>query len=60
MVVLDSLAETTITITRLDPLFAVGGVFYLRMRSNVTVTEECQFSIVYHVLPGLFRGEDRA
>ena len=38
----------------------IGGVFYLRMRSNVTVTEECQFSIVYHVLPGLFRGEDRA
>ena len=59
MVVLDSLAETTVTITQLDPLFAVGGVFYLRLRSNVTVTEECQFSIVYHVLPGGLRGEDR-
>ena len=60
MVVLNSLEETTVTITQLDPIYAVGGVFYLRLRSNVTVTEECQFSIVYHVLPGLFRGEDRA
>lgn len=49
---LDSLDEVTLTITQLDPIYAVGGVFYLRLRSDVSVEEECQFSIVYHVLPG--------
>ena len=49
---LTNLELQTLAITPGDPLFTVGGVYYLRVRSDWDVTEECQFMIVYHITPG--------